>query len=199
MAVYTKAMEKLIEELSNLPGIGHRTAERLAFYILSSPKEKSKALAHAISNLKESIGYCKICFNLSEGDTCEICKNSQRDKSMVCVVEEPKDISAIEKSKGYNGVYHVLLGTLSPLDGVGPDDIKIKELIARVKKDKTKEVVIATGSDAEGEATALYLSKVLKPLGARLTRIACGIPAGSNIEYADQTTVAKALEGRREI
>ena len=199
MVIYTKAMEKLIQELSNLPGIGQKTAERLAFYILSSPKERSKALAQAILDLMHFIGSCKACFNLSEGELCEICKDTRRDRSVICVVENPKDIAAIEKSKGYNGLYHVLLGALSPLDGIGPDDLKIRELAARVKKDKVKEVVIATGSDTEGESTAIYLAKVLKPLGVRLTRIACGIPAGSALEYADQTTLSKALEGRREI
>jgi len=196
---YAKSMEDLINELVKLPGIGPRTAERLAFYILRVSKEQANALAEAIITLKNNLVYCNNCFNLSEDGSCRICSDPKRDPSIVCIVEEPKDIVAIERTQGYRGVYHVLLGVLSPLDGIGPDDLKIKELILKIKSQSVKEVIIAISSDTEGEATALYLTKLIKPLGVKLTRIAHVIPVGSDLEYTDHATITKALEGRREL
>ncbi len=196
---YTKSMEDLINELVKMPGIGPRTAERLAFYVLKIPKEQARLLSDAIVSLKDNVTFCKTCFNLSEDETCRVCSDFTRDTSLICVVEEPKDIIAIEKTHGYKGLYHVLLGALSPLDGIGPDDLKIKELISRIRSASVKEIIIATSSNTEGEATALYLTKLIKPLGVKLTRIAYGIPVGSNLDYTDQATLAKALEGRTEL
>lgn len=199
MGVYTKAMEKLVAELEKMPGVGPKTAERLAFHILNLSKEDSDALAKAIIDVKSSIGYCKTCFNLSESESCSICQDPHRERKTVCVVEEPKDILSIEKTRQYKGLYHVLLGALSPLEGLGPEDLKVKELLARIQQDKTEEVIIATNSNTEGEATALYLAKILKPLGLKVTRIAYGIPVGGALEYADQATLGRALEGRHQI
>jgi recombination protein RecR len=192
-------MKALIGEFSKMPGIGSKTAQRLAFYVLRASKNDAEALARAIIKVKESVRFCKICNNLSDAEVCEICESSSRNRSLLCVVEEPNDVSAIERSGKFNGVYHVLLGSLSPLDGIGPSDLKIEELIGRVKKDKFKEIIIATDFNTEGEATALYLAKVLKGAGAKLTRVAYGIPVGSDIGYADQATMIKAFEGRNEI
>ncbi len=199
MTDFPVSMKLLIEEFSKMPGIGPKTAQRLAFYILRSPKNEADALAGAIHKVKESVRFCKACNNLSDEDTCEICKSSSRNRSILCVVEEPNDISAIEKGGNFDGIYHVLLGSLSPLDGIGPSELKIKELLERVKKEKFKEIIVATDFNTEGEATALYLLKVLKGAGARLTRVAYGIPVGGDLEYADQATIAKAFEGRREL
>ncbi|KPK39472.1 MAG: recombination protein RecR [Omnitrophica WOR_2 bacterium SM23_29] len=199
MPGYTKSMEKLISELTKLPGIGQKSAERLALHILKSSKEDAKALSETIIRLKETISFCKNCYNFSEGDICHICKDPGRDKTTILVIEGPNDILAIEKTGTYRGLYHVLLGAISPLDGVGPDELKIKELIHRIKTEKIKEVIIATDSDTEGETTALYLTKLIKNQGVKTTRIAYGLPVGSHLEYADQATLARALEGRREI
>ena len=199
MTDFPVSMKLLIEEFAKMPGIGPKTAQRLAFYILRSPKNEADALAGAIHKVKESVRFCKVCNNLSDEDTCEICKSSFRNRSILCVVEEPNDISAIEKGGNFDGIYHVLLGSLSPLDGIGPSELKIKELLERVKREKFKEIIIATDFNTEGEATALYLLKVLKGAGARLTRVAYGIPVGGDLEYADQATIAKAFEGRREL
>lgn len=199
MPGYTKSMEKLITEFSKLPGIGQKSAERLALHILKSSKEDAKALSEAIIKLKETIGFCKTCYNLSEGETCHICKDPGRDRLTILVVEEPNDILAIEKTGTYKGLYHVLLGSISPLEGIGPDELKIKDLTRRIKSEKTKEVIIATDSDTEGETTALFLTKLLRNQGVKTTRIAYGIPVGSHLEYADQATLARALEGRREV
>lgn len=193
------SMRALIDEFSKMPGIGPKTAQRLAFYILKSSPVDARALAGAISKVKESVRFCEVCNNLSDEARCEICKSSYRDKSLLCVIEEPNDIAAIEKAGNFNGLYHVLLGSLSPLDGIGPSDLKIKELIDRVKKEKFKELIIATDFNTEGEATALYLLKVLKGLGAKLTRVAYGIPVGGDLQYADQATIAKAFDGRQEL
>ena len=195
---HTKTLNRLIEELSKMPGIGPKSAQRIAFYILRSSKEEAKALSQAILDLKEKIIHCSICNNITEEDPCEICSNSQRDHSIICVVEEPKDVLAFEKSRGYNGVYHVLLGALSPLEGIGPDELKIKELVERLKKEKVSEVILATNPNTNGEMTAMYMAKLIKSLGAKVTRIAYGIPAGSNIDYVDEETLAKSLEGRKE-
>ncbi len=198
MSGFPVSMKLLIEEFSKMPGIGPKTAQRLAFYILKLSNEDAERLSKSVTKVKESVRSCAICNNLSDGELCEICGNRSRDKSVICVVEEPNDIVTIEKAGDFNGVYHVLLGSLSPLDGIGPQDLKIKELLERVKKEKFKEVIIATDFNTEGEATALYLAKVLKSSGIRLTRVAYGIPVGGGLEYADQATIIKAFEGRRQ-
>ena len=200
MAAYAKSLNRLIEELSKLPGIGPKSAQRLAMHVLKGSMDEAKALAYAVVHAKQNIRHCKICNNLTDEQTCFICQDFRRDKSTICVVEQPKDVMAIEKSGSFQGVYHVLLGAISPLEGVAPEDLKIKELMNRINRDKVKEVIIATDSDAEGETTALYLAGLIKPLGAiKATRIACGIPAGGDLEYADQATLAKALQGRQEV
>ena len=198
MTDFPISMRALIEEFSKMPGIGPKSAQRLAFYILRSSKQDAEALSRAVIKVKESVRFCKVCNNLSDEETCEICKSSSRNKSILCVVEEPNDVSTIEKAGNFNGLYHVLLGSLSPLDGIGPSELKIEELLGRVKKDHFKEIIIATDFNTEGEATALYLMKVLKNSGAKLTRVAYGIPVGGDLQYADQATIIKAFEGRRE-
>ena len=182
-----------------MPGIGPKSAQRLAFYILRSPKDDADALAKAILKVKDSVRFCRACNNLSDEDLCGICKSSTRDRSILCVVEEPNDIVTIERAGEFNGIYHVLLGSLSPLDGIGPSDLKIKELLERIKTEKFKEMIIATDFNTEGEATSLYLLKVLKNSGIRITRVAYGIPVGGDLQYADQATIIKAFEGRREL
>ncbi len=200
MAAYAKSLNRLIEELSKLPGIGPKSAQRLAMHVLKGSLDEAKALAYAVVRAKQNIRHCKICNNLTDEQTCFICQDSRRDKSTICVVEQPKDVMAVEKSGSFQGVYHVLLGAISPLEGVAPEDLKVKELMDRINRDKVKEIIIATDSDAEGETTALYLAKLIKPLGAiKATRIACGIPAGGDLEYADQATLGRALAGRQEI
>ncbi|MFC1807968.1 recombination mediator RecR [Candidatus Omnitrophota bacterium] len=199
MEKYTKSMSQLIQGLKKMPGIGPKSAERIAFHVLRLPHSEARSLAHSILKAKESIKFCRICGNLSEEVNCAICSNAQREKDQICVVEQPTDIVAIEKSAAYKGLYHVLGGSLSPLDGVGPQNIRISELLARIKITKPKEVIIATDSDSEGETTALYLSRLLKKEKVKVTRIAYGLPMGSNLEYADQVTVAKALNGRGEV
>ncbi len=199
MNAFPVSMKLLIEEFSKMPGIGPKSAQRLAFHILRSSKNDAETLARAIVKVKESVKFCKTCNNLSDEEICEICNSTDRDRSILCVVEEPNDIAAIEKAGEYNGIYHVLLGSLSPLDGIGPSDLKIKELLERVKKERFKEIIIATDFNTEGEATALYLMKQLQSSGSKLTRVAYGIPVGGDIEYADQATILKAFEGRREV
>jgi recombination protein RecR len=196
---YARSMQSLIREFSKMPGIGTKTAERLTFYVLKLSQEDAERLAQSVLKVKSTIRFCKICNNLSEDDVCLICQDESRDRSLICVVEEPNDVSAIEKVGKFNGVYHVLLGRLSPLDGIGPDALKIKELIERVKKNKIKELMIATNSDTEGETTALYIAKLFKPYKIKITRLAHGIPVGSDLKYADQATLMKAIEGRFEI
>lgn len=193
-----KSLNRLIEAFAKMPGIGSKTAERLAFYILRSPKEYISSLMHAITDVKETITFCKVCNNLSEDELCEICSDPKRDRSVICVVEDPNDIIAIEKMGQFQGRYFCLMGALSPLEGVGPEELKIDGLIDLIKKEKVKEVIIATDSDQEGDTTAFYLSRIVKPSGIKLTRIAFGIPVGSNVEYADQATLIKAFEGRRQ-
>lgn len=197
MSGFPASMKELVAELAQMPGVGARSAERMAFYILRSPKAYSEALSRSILKVKETVRFCSLCNNLSDAELCDICNNASRNKNLLCVVEEPNDIVAIEKAGSYNGLYHVLLGSLSPLDGIGPSDLKIKELVERVKKEKPKEIVVATGFDTEGEATALYIMKVLKGSSSKLTRVAYGIPVGSGLQYADQATIIKAFEGRR--
>ena len=192
------SLEKLIEEFSNFPGIGRKTAQRMAFFVLKQRNEESEALAQAILEVKSKVRYCTICFNITEDDPCTICQDVKKDRSIICVVEEANDVVALEKINQYKGLYHVLGGVLSPLDGIGPEDLKVKELLSRLKDKQIKEVIIATNPSTEGEATAIYLSKLIKPLGVKVTRIARGLPAGGELEYADQTTLANALEGRVE-
>lgn len=199
MEKYTKSMSKLIQALRKMPGIGPKSAERIAFHILRLPYNEARALAYSVLKVKESIRFCKICANLSEEDTCAICSNPQRNKEIICVVEQPTDIISIEKTAVFNGLYHVLGGALSPLDGVGPENLRISELLGRIRTSKINEVIIATDSDSEGETTALYLAKLLKKEKVKVSRIAYGLPMGSNLEYADQVTVAKALQGRTQI
>ena len=192
---YTKSLDRLVKALAKLPGIGSRSAQKLAFYLMKISKEEAKELAQAIVDIKEKTNYCSICNNFSEEKLCSICKNPDRDNSTVCVVEEPNDIIAIEKIGIYKGTYHVLMGAISPLDGIGPDELRIKELLKRISSG-VKEVILATNPNTEGEATAMYLGKIIKPLGIKVTRIARGIPVGGNIEYTDQATLAKAMEKR---
>jgi len=192
------SIDRLIEEFSKLPGIGKKTAQRMAFYVLRIKKEEAKSLAQAITDVKERMKFCSACFNITEKDPCRICSDKKKDRSLICVVEESKDVIAIEKTGQYNGLYHVLGGVLSPLDNVGPEDLKIKELLNRLKQYKVKEVIIATNPSAEGEATAIYLAKLIKPLGIKVSRIARGIPSGGALEYADVNTLANAIEGRVE-
>ena len=199
MSYYAAPVAKLIEEFEKLPGIGHKTAQRLAFHILNLPMEKASGLANAIRDAKLKIRYCSVCNNLTENDPCFICSGSARDRTVFCVVEDPRDVVAMERTREFKGLYHVLHGVISPMEGIGPDDIKIKELLVRIKENTIREVILATNPDVEGEATAMYISKLLKPLGIKATRIAHGIPVGGDLEYADEVTLAKALEGRREI
>lgn len=199
MSVYAAPVAKLIEEFEKLPGIGHKTAQRLAFHILNMPLEKVERLANVISDAKIKTKYCSICGNLTDSEVCSLCGSNNRDSSVICVVEDPRDVSAMERIKEFKGLYHVLHGAISPMDGIGPEDIKIKELLVRIQDKEVKEVIIATNPNIEGEATAMYISKILKPLGIKTTRIAHGIPVGGDLEYADEVTLAKALEGRREL
>ncbi len=196
MKGFPQSMNTLVNEFSKMPGIGPKTAQRLAFFILKGSDRDAKSFADAILKVKDSVRFCKTCNNLSDSEICDICSNPSRDKHILCVVERPSDVISIEKMGKYNGIYHVLLGALSPLDGIGPKDLKIDELIKRTKKNRIKEVIIATDSNTEGEATALYIIKVLRPSGVKLTRIASGIPVGANLEYADQATLTRAFEGR---
>jgi recombination protein RecR len=199
MGFYAAPIAKLIEEFEKLPGIGHKTAQRLAFHVLDMPKERAERLANAIHEAREKIGHCSICFNLTESDPCGICSTKTRDSSTICVVEDPRDVVSIERMREYRGLYHVLHGAISPMDGTGPEDIKIKELLARLNKDSVNEVILATNPNIEGEATAMYISRLIKPLGIKVTRIAHGIPVGGDLEYADEVTLARSLEGRREL
>jgi len=190
---------RLIEELQRLPGIGPKGAQRLAFHILKTPREQVDRLTETIRSVKEQVTYCSICSNITDTEPCTYCSNSDRDHRTICVVEEPQNVAAIEKSRDYKGTYHVLMGTLSPLQGIGPDDLKIKDLVTRIGAGGVDEVILATNPTVEGEATALYLARLLKPLGVRVTRIATGIPVGSDLEYTDEVTMNRALEGRREV
>jgi len=199
MTIYTDSIEKLIMRLIKLPGIGRRSAERIVGYILGAPKEEINGLSESISKVKDTVRFCRICNNLSEEEVCRICQDIRRKKDIVCIVENPSDVTAVEKAGNFSGVYHVLLGSISPLEGMGPSDLKIDGLINRIKQDGIKEVIIATDADTEGETTAIYISKLIKPLGIRLTRIGVGVPMGSNLEYVDSTTIGKAMESRREI
>jgi len=198
MRDYAAPLETLIEEFKKLPGIGSKSAQRLAFHIIRTSRNEAEKLAQAILQLKETIHYCSICNNITDVDPCRYCTDPSRDRSMICVLEEPHNLISIEKTREYHGLYHVLLGVLSPLQGIGPDQLKIKGLMDRVKTGEVKEIILATNPNVEGEATALYLSKLIKPLEIRVTRIAMGVPVGGDLDYADDVTVSKALEGRRD-
>ena len=188
---------RLIEELNKLPGIGPKTAQRLTYFLLRAPQEQAQSLVEAILAVKEQVGLCSVCQNITEADPCLICRSNKRDHSIICVVEEPLDILALERSQSYNGLYHVLHGVISPMDGIGPEDIKIRELLTRLQTGETTEVILATNPNLEGEATAMYLQRLISPLGIKLTRLARGLPFGSALEYADEVTLARALEGRQ--
>ena len=188
----------MIDELGRLPGIGPKSAQRIAFYLLKVAPEDANRLARAIVEAKERVSWCRRCFNISEGDLCAYCRDDRRDATMLCVVEEPRDIVAVERTREFGGRYHVLQGAISPIEGIGPDQLRIKELLARVRGEGVTEVILATNPNIEGEATAMYLARILKPLGLRVTRIASGLPVGGDLEYADEVTLGRALEGRRE-
>ncbi|MBE3098662.1 MAG: recombination protein RecR [Planctomycetes bacterium] len=192
-------LTRLIDQLQRLPGIGRKGAQRVAFHILRHPRAEADSLCDAIRDVKDRVTYCSTCNNVTDVDPCELCTGEGRDRRMICVVEEPQNVIGIEQTRGFKGLYHVLMGALSPLQGVGPDDLKIKGLLARVGNGGVDEVILATNPNVEGEATAIYLAKLLKPLGVRVTRIAMGVPVGSDLEYADEVTVHKAMEGRREV
>jgi recombination protein RecR len=189
---------RLIEELQRLPGIGPKGAQRLAFHILKTPREQTDRLVEAVREVKDRVTHCSVCHNITDADPCAFCRSDTRDHHVICVVEEPQNVSAIERTREFKGVYHVLMGALSPLQGIGPDELKIKSLLARIGNG-VNEVILATNPNVEGEATAIYLARLLKPLGVRVTRIATGVPVGSDLEYADDITIHKALEGRREV
>ena len=199
MARMIRPLANLHEQLRRLPGIGSKTAMRLAYHIIDMSEEDVRRLAQALTNAKEQIHYCRSCFNLTDGDLCEVCADATRDSFTVCVVEQPQDIAAMERSRGYHGLYHVLHGVLSPLDGIGPENLRIRELFQRLQKESICEIIIATNSDVEGEATATYLAQLLKPVGIKVSRIAHGLPVGGDLEYADEVTLSRALENRREM
>lgn len=194
-----EAIAKLINQLSRLPGIGQKTAQRLAYHIIGLPEDQVRELAVAIFNGKKQVHFCSVCGNYTDVDPCAICTDSKRDHSVICVVKSPRDVNAMERMRDFNGVYHVLHGVISPMDGVGPDDIRIRELLARLAGGEVKEVVLATNPDIEGEATASYISRLIKPMGIRVTRIAHGVPVGGDLEYTDEVTLLRAFQGRREV
>lgn len=197
--MYAESIDNLITELSKLPGIGPKTAQRLAFHILKGPASEATKLAEAIARAKEVMRFCKVCYNITDKEICAICSDPQRDEAMLIIVEEPKDIISIEKTGEYKGKYHVLQGAISPIDGVGPEELRIKELLDRLKNSSVKEIILATNPNVEGEATAMYVARLLKPLGLKVTRIASGLPVGADLEYADEVTLSRALEGRKEL
>ena len=197
--MFAGPVQELVEELSRLPGIGQKTAQRLAFHLLKIEDADARRLASAIVNMKDNVRFCEQCFNFSSDELCQYCADSRRDVSVVCVVEEAPDIVSIEKTGGFKGRYHVLGGAISPIDGIGPDDLHISELIGRIQRDDIKEVIVATNPNVEGEATAMYLARLIVPLGVRVTQIARGIPVGGDLEYADEVTLGRALEGRRDL
>ena len=199
MSEYAPSIEKLIESFERLPSIGHKTAARLAFHVLDWNEEQTKEFLNSIVNAKKNLKYCSKCFNITDTDPCPICSNLKRNQDTICVLEDVRDVAAMERTHEFKGVYHVLHGSISPMNGIGPDDIKIKELLARLVGGEVKEVILATNPRVEGEATAMYLSKLIKPLGIKVSRIAHGIPVGGDLEYTDEITLTKALEGRREI
>ena len=199
MSFFPASLENLIDQFASLPGIGRKSAQRLAFYLLAQPEEKARGFAEAVVAAREGVHCCRVCQNLTEDELCPICASDRRDRSVICVVSEPRDVLSIERGREYNGLYHVLHGVLSPMSHVGPDDIRIKELLQRVAEEDVEEVIMATNPDTEGEATAMYIARLLKPFGVRVTRLAYGIPVGSNLEFADDATLGRAIEGRTEM
>jgi len=197
--VYAGPVQDLIDQLGRLPGVGPKSAQRIAFYLLKLPKEDAERLAQAIVEVKARISFCRRCWNVAEGELCEMCLDARRDPTIVCVVEEPRDIVAVEKTQEFHGLYHVLQGAISPIEGIGPEQLRVKELLARVDTEGINEVILCTNPNLEGEATAMYLARLLKPLGLTVTRIASGLPVGGDLEYADELTLGRALEGRREV
>jgi recombination protein RecR len=196
---YPESLTRVVEELQRLPGIGPKGAQRLAFFLLKAPREQAERLAEALRELKARVMYCSNCNTITDADPCGYCRSADRDHALICVVEEPQNVTVVEKTREFRGTYHVLMGTLSPLQGVGPDDLKIRSLLTRIGTGGVNEVILATNPNVDGEATAIYLARLLKPLGVRVTRIAMGVPVGSDLEYADEVTMHKALEGRREV
>ena len=199
MSIYAGPVQDLIDELGRLPGVGPKSAQRIAFHLLKLPSQDALRLATAIAIVKERVSFCQTCFNIAEGDACSMCTDDRRDSSVICVVEEPRDIVAIEKTGEFRGRYHVLQGAISPIEGIGPDQLRVSELLARLGDDTVTEIILCTNPNIEGEATAMYLSRLLKPMGLRVTRIASGLPVGGDLEYADELTLGRALEGRREL
>ena len=197
--MYAGPVQALIDELGRMPGVGPKSAQRIAFYLLKLPKEDAQRLAHAINEVKDRISFCTRCYNVAEGELCGLCLDERRDPSLVCVVEEPRDIVAVEKTQEFRGRYHVLQGAINPIEGVGPEQLRVKELLARLDAEGIVEVILCTNPNIEGEATAMYLARLLKPLGLKVTRIASGLPVGGDLEYADELTLGRALEGRREV
>ncbi|HZT64647.1 MAG TPA: recombination mediator RecR [Acidimicrobiales bacterium] len=197
--MYAGPVQELIDELSRLPGVGPKSAQRIAFHLLKLPREDALRLARAITEVKERISFCRRCFNVAEGELCGICADDRRDPTVVCVVEEPRDIVAVEKTGEFRGRYHVLMGAINPIEGIGPDQLRVKELLARLDGEGITEVILCTNPNLEGEATAMYLARLLHPLGVKVTRIASGLPVGGDLEYADELTLGRALEGRREV
>jgi recombination protein RecR len=198
MSVYAGPVQDLIDELGRLPGVGPKSAQRIAFYLLKSSKEDALRLSRAITEVKDRISFCRRCYNVAEGELCSLCTDSRRDSSVVCVVEEPRDIVAVEKTGEYSGMYHVLQGAISPIEGIGPEQLRIRELLSRIDAETVSEVILCTNPNLEGEATAMYLARLLTPLGMKVTRIASGLPVGGDLEYADGLTLGRALEGRRQ-
>ena len=199
MSIYTPALQKLIDELGKLPGVGPKSAQRIAFHLIKIPDHDALSLADAIQQAKQKVRFCETCFNMSDEVICEICSDAQRDRSLVCVVEEPRDIVALERTREYKGLYHVLQGAINPIDGIGPEQLKVRELLERLKGNTVLEVILCTNPNIEGEATAMYLAKLIEPLGMQVSRIASGLPVGGDLEYADELTLGRALEGRRNI
>ena len=199
MSIYTPAVQTLIDELGKLPGVGPKSAQRIAFHLVKLAEEDAIRLSTAIREAKEKVRFCEKCFNMSDEATCEICADSRRDPTQVCVVEEPRDIVAVERTQEYKGFYHVLQGAINPIDGIGPEQLRVKELLARLQEDPISEVILCTNPNIEGEATAMYLARLLEPLGLSVTRIASGLPVGGDLEYADELTLGRALEGRRQV
>jgi len=197
--VYAGPVQELIDQLGRLPGVGPKSAQRIAFYLLKLPNEDAQRLADAITEVKARISFCRRCWNVAEGEFCEMCQDTRRDPTIVCVVEEQRDIVAVEKTQEFHGLYHVLQGAISPIEGIGPEQLRVKELLTRVDAEGIKEVILCTNPNLEGEATAMYLARLLKPLGLSVTRIASGLPVGGDLEYADELTLGRALEGRREV
>jgi recombination protein RecR len=193
------SLQTLVDQFKKLPGVGAKSAQRLAFHVLKTPREEAERLCDAIREVKDRVTYCTVCTNITDVDPCVYCADSARDHRVICVVEEPQNVQVVERSGGFRGTYHVLMGAISPLQGIGPDELKIKELLMRLDRDQVGEVILATNPTVEGEATAIYLARLLKPLGVRVTRIATGIPVGSDLEYADELTMGRAMDGRREV